>query len=159
MVKKGIILWKIRHREAKRRGERISISQTELMLGDLDPLGKKVTGDPRTRTPSEHSDAGISVVQEGFGFVKRNLSGAERGMDAASGDRGAGKGAQPCPRFSIRSPQEAATSPVWAINAWRALLRASRRPIIGCSGALFGMRRPPPEWNARACRTGCWLRQ
>jgi len=25
--------------------------------------------------PSQHSDAGISIVQEVFGFVKRNLSG------------------------------------------------------------------------------------
>ena len=28
-----------------------------------------------------------------FGFVKRNLSGAQRRKDAASGERGAGKGA------------------------------------------------------------------
>jgi hypothetical protein len=34
-------------------------------------------------------------VQEVFGFVKRNLSGAKRRQDAASGERGAGKGAQP----------------------------------------------------------------
>jgi hypothetical protein len=32
-------------------------------------------------------------VQEVFGFVKRNLSGAQRRKDAASGERGAGKGA------------------------------------------------------------------
>jgi len=32
-------------------------------------------------------------VQEVFGFVKRNLSEAERRKDAASGERGAGKGA------------------------------------------------------------------
>ena len=42
--------------------------------------------------PSERSDAGISIVQEVFGFVKRNLSEATR-KDAASGERGAGKGA------------------------------------------------------------------
>jgi hypothetical protein len=30
----------------------------------------------QARTPSEGSDAGISIVQEVFGFVKRNLSGA-----------------------------------------------------------------------------------
>jgi hypothetical protein len=34
-------------------------------------------------------------VQEVFGFVKRNLSGAKRRQDAVSGERGAGKGAQP----------------------------------------------------------------
>jgi hypothetical protein len=43
---------------------------------------------------SEHSDAGISIVREVFVFVKRNLSGAQRRKDAASGERGAGKGAQ-----------------------------------------------------------------
>jgi len=32
-------------------------------------------------------------VQEVFGFVKRNLSEAQRRKDAASGERGAGKGA------------------------------------------------------------------
>ena len=32
-----------------------------------------------------------------FGFVKRNLSGAKRRKDAASGERGAGKGGRPCP--------------------------------------------------------------
>ena len=41
----------------------------------------------------ERSDAGISIVQEVFGFVKRNLSGAQRREDAACGERGAGKGA------------------------------------------------------------------
>ena len=32
----------------------------------------------RRRTVSERSDAGISIVQEVFGFVKRNLSVAQR---------------------------------------------------------------------------------
>jgi hypothetical protein len=32
-------------------------------------------------------------VQEVFGFVKKNLSGAQRRNSAASGERGAGKGA------------------------------------------------------------------
>jgi hypothetical protein len=32
-------------------------------------------------------------VQEVFGFVKKNLSGVERRKSAASGERGAGKGA------------------------------------------------------------------
>src|SRR5882757_3748318 len=42
---------------------------------------------------SERSDAGISIVQEVFVFVKENLSGAQRRKSAASGERGAGKGA------------------------------------------------------------------
>ena len=43
-------------------------------------------------TPSERSAAGISIVQEVCGFVKGNLYGAQRRKDAASGQRGAGKG-------------------------------------------------------------------
>src|SRR5277367_2684252 len=39
------------------------------------------------------SDAGTSVAQGVFGFVKRNLSAAQRRESAASGVRGAGKGA------------------------------------------------------------------
>jgi len=35
------------------------------------------------------------IVQEVFDFVKRNLSGAKRRKDAASGERDAGKGARP----------------------------------------------------------------
>jgi len=35
----------------------------------------------RSRTPSERSDAGNSIVQEVFGFVKRNLSGAPRALN------------------------------------------------------------------------------
>ena len=42
---------------------------------------------------SERSDAGSSIVQEVFAFVKENLSGAQRRNSAASGERGAGKGA------------------------------------------------------------------
>src|SRR5882757_7215855 len=44
---------------------------------------------------SERSDAGISIVQEVFVFVKENLSGAQRRKSAASGERGTGKGRQP----------------------------------------------------------------
>jgi hypothetical protein len=42
---------------------------------------------------SERSDAGSSIVQEVFALVKENLSGAQRRWSAASGERGAGKGA------------------------------------------------------------------
>jgi len=38
--------------------------------------GRSPNGIPgRSRTPSERSDAGISIVPEVFGFVKRNLPG------------------------------------------------------------------------------------
>jgi hypothetical protein len=39
-----------------------------------------------------------------FGFVKRNLSGAQRRKDAASGQRGAGKGGRPCPASAHSNP-------------------------------------------------------
>ena len=41
-----------------------------------------------------------------FGFVKRNLSGAKRRMEAASGERGAGKGAAALVPASARSDPE-----------------------------------------------------
>jgi hypothetical protein len=54
----------------------------------------------------EPSDAGISIVQGMFGFVKRNLSGAQRRKGAASGERGAGKGATALvPAPALESPE------------------------------------------------------
>ena len=38
-----------------------------------------------------------------FGLVKRNLSGAQRRMSAASGKRGAGKGGRPCPASALKN--------------------------------------------------------
>src|SRR5678816_3377094 len=40
-----------------------------------------------------------------FGFVKRNLSGAQRRKSASSGERGAGKGGRPCPASAHRNPE------------------------------------------------------
>ena len=52
------------------------------------------------------SDAGISIVQEVFGFVKRNLSEAQRRKKTASGVRGAGKGAAALvPASAHRDPE------------------------------------------------------
>ena len=53
---------------------------------------------------SERSDAGTSIVQEVFGFVKKDLSGAQRRKRAASEERGAGKG-----RHGLSPPQHAST--------------------------------------------------
>src|SRR5579872_1885628 len=59
-----------------------------------------------TRTRSERSDAGTSIVKEVFGFVKRKRSGAQRRKDAASGERGAGKGAAALvPASAHRGPE------------------------------------------------------
>ena len=56
---------------------------------------------------SERSDAGSSIVQEVFVFVKKNLSGAQRRKAAASGERGAGKGAAALvPASTHRGPGE-----------------------------------------------------
>ena len=56
---------------------------------------------------SERSDAGSSIVQEVFGFVKENLSGAQRRQAAAGGERGAGKGAAALvPASAHRDPGE-----------------------------------------------------
>jgi hypothetical protein len=53
---------------------------------------------------SERSDAGNSIVQEVFAFVKRNLSGAQRRGTAASEERGAGKGRHVLSRSVHRDP-------------------------------------------------------
>jgi hypothetical protein len=45
------------------------------------------------RKISERSDAGNSIVQEVFGFVKKNYPERSGEKRAASGERGAGKGA------------------------------------------------------------------
>jgi hypothetical protein len=43
-----------------------------------------------------------------FGFVKRNLSGAQRSRDACGGERGAGKGAAALvPASAHRDPERA----------------------------------------------------
>jgi hypothetical protein len=65
----------------------------------------KPNGNPGwTRTPSERSDAGISIVQDVFGFVKRNLSEAQRRESAANEEKGVqayrGKDGTSCPHLS-----------------------------------------------------------
>jgi hypothetical protein len=47
----------------------------------------------------------MSIVQEVFAFVKRNLSEAQRRKEAASGEKGCGeRGGSPCPRLSTQWP-------------------------------------------------------
>ncbi len=47
-------------------------------------------------------DAGFLILEEVFGFVKENLSGAKRKRRARSKERGAGKGtAGPCPASAM----------------------------------------------------------
>jgi hypothetical protein len=63
------------------------------------------------KTIGEHSGAGNSIVQEVFGFVKRNLSEAQRRKNAASGERGALKGATALVPASTHSGPERDSAP------------------------------------------------
>jgi hypothetical protein len=51
------------------------------------------------------------MVQEVFGFAKRNLSEAQRRKDAASGERAAGKGAAALVPASAHSGPERESAP------------------------------------------------
>jgi hypothetical protein len=57
------------------------------------PEGRRSPFREETDQASERSDAGTSILPRLIGIVKRNLSGAKRRKSAASGERGAGKGA------------------------------------------------------------------
>jgi len=72
----------------------------------LIPKGTRTAFRAEGEQISERSDAGNSIVQEVFVFVKRNLSGAQRRQAAAGEERGAGKGRQSCPRLSTQRPGE-----------------------------------------------------
>ena len=68
-------------------------------------------------------------MQEVFGFVKRNLSGAKRRRDGRSEDGGAGQGAAvPCPRLSTQNPGA------------RTALRASGDAFLALDDQLDGNR-------------------
>ena len=83
-----------------------------------------------SRTPSERSDAGTSIVQEVFGFVKRNLSGAQRRKSAASGERGAGKGAAALVPASAHRNPERVSAPRCLGQAFLAVKPAEILPAI-----------------------------
>lgn len=73
----------------------------------LIPKGTRTDFGAEGEQYSERSDAGLSIVRELFVFVKGNLSGAQRRKAVASGERGAGKGAQPLsPPSTHRNPGE-----------------------------------------------------
>jgi hypothetical protein len=92
--------------------------------------GGNANGIPgRRRKFSERSDAGTSIVQEVFGFVKKNLSGAQRRSAAASEERGAGKG-----RHVLSPPQHA-----WARRALARRLCATTLLAHGIAAHLDAM--------------------
>jgi hypothetical protein len=74
----------------------VSLVETKVRIPakvNANPKGTRTTFRAEGEQFWERRDAGISIVQEVFDFVKKNLSGAQRRDSAASGERGAGKGA------------------------------------------------------------------
>jgi hypothetical protein len=78
-----------------------------ILPGDCGFRGRRTLIPKGTRTAfraegeqfSERSDAGISIVPEAFGFVKENLSGAQR-RNSATRRKGYGeRGSSPFPRL------------------------------------------------------------
>jgi hypothetical protein len=59
----------------------------------------------RTRTPSELSDAGHSILQEVFGFVREKLSGAQRRKRAGASKGARGKLGTPVPTSAHSGPE------------------------------------------------------
>ncbi len=80
-------------------------------------------------------------MQEVFGFVKRNLSGAQRRMDSASGERGVGKGRQPFapPQRTVTRSAASASAFNWEIissSLQPAVLTRARERKRHAAGAL-----------------------
>ena len=75
------------------------------------PKGTRTAFRAEGEQSSERSDAGTSIVEQVFGFVKRNLSGvsgAQRRQAGTSEERGVGKGAQ-----SLSPPQRGRHPACW----------------------------------------------
>src|ERR1044071_4895465 len=72
----------------------------------LIPKGTRTAFRAEGEQYSERSDAGISIVQEVFGFVKENLSGAQRRKRAAAEKGVRGKAAALFPAQYWRDPGE-----------------------------------------------------
>jgi hypothetical protein len=84
------------------------------------------------KSNTDRSDAGNSIVQEVFGFVKENLSGAKRREDAANRERGTGAEA---PQHIVASERQLAAgrcrkSFIWTmLSRWR-FLQKERVQVI-----------------------------
>jgi hypothetical protein len=66
----------------------------------------------RSRTPSERSDAGISIVQEVFGLVKRNRPKRSEGRMLPAEKGVLGKGRQPLSQPSAGETRSAISAPI-----------------------------------------------
>ena len=89
------------------------------------PKGTRTAFRAEGEQSSERSDAGTSIVKQVFGFVKKDLSGAQRKQASTSEEKGAGKGAQSL------SPPHHGRDPAGQSVGNRALLAlTSRLPTI-----------------------------
>ena len=70
------------------------------------PKGTRTAFRAEGEQSSERSDAGSSIVEQVFGFVKKNLSGAQRRQAGTSEERGVGKGVDCTPkmRHEVKGP-------------------------------------------------------
>ncbi len=98
---------------------------------------------------SERSDAGISIVQEVFGFVKENLSGAQRRKRAAAEKGVRGKGRQPFSLPVLERPRRAFSSAAQRPAFCASSRRASRGDARCEPGGRECRRRP---WDRRSAR-------
>ena len=96
----------------------------------LIPTGTRTAFRAEGEQFSERSDAGISIVQEVFGFVKKNLSGAQRRKRQAAEKGVRGKGRQP---FSLPSTAETPASVQLGGSALRFLRIESPRISRRCA--------------------------
>ena len=69
----------------------------------LIPEGTRTAFRAEGEQVSERSDAGTSIVQEVFGFVKKNLSGAQRRNNAKQRKGCGERGGSPSPRLNAEA--------------------------------------------------------
>ena len=110
VVQRSVSGSSLRRRLRRRTGERFGIRYRTVWgfrrRRTLIPKGTRTAFRAESELFSERSDAGTSIVQEVFGFVKRNLSGAQRRKSGATRERGAGKGAAALVPASAHSDPE-----------------------------------------------------
>jgi hypothetical protein len=97
------------------RGEFVADIEPNLSRFRLEDLNRERCGDSGEAErsafrddPERHRSVATlasRLCAKVFGFVKEKLSGAQRRKDAASGQRGAGKGGRPCPASAHSDPE------------------------------------------------------
>ena len=89
------------------------------------PKGTRTAFRAEGEQSSERSDAGTSIVKQVFGFVKKNLSGAQRRQAGTGEEEGAGKGAQ-----SLSPPHHGRDPACQSVGNGALLALTSRLPTI-----------------------------